>query len=354
MGGNALASHGSKRVSREVAEQVTSQVTALLSSIAAAHSLPFDCRLVPAYRTKPDFGDLDFVVDARFMDGIPRPRLIAALSEALGAEVPAHAGGPVFSFGYPLPEGGCLQVDLIRTPTEEMQAAIDYFSWNDLGNLIGRIAHKMGLKYGHNGLWMVLRDGTHQFASVLISRDTREILEFLGYSYLQWVQGFDNREEIYRFAASTRFFNKAIYALENRNHIARTREKKRPVYMEFLAWLENPPVPLAAFEFPECKADNLPRLFAAFPEARERYEAKWAELEELKNLKSRYNAGVVTAITGLEHEALGRFMSRFKVDFAHVLRDIRSLTDAELHEIIQEAHSSALAQNVVNDHAQDS
>lgn len=341
MGGNALAPFGAKRVDRKVAEVVTAQVMDLLSSIADEQGLPFDCRLVPAYRSKPDFGDLDFVVDARFMDGLPRKLLIEKLERALGGPVPTHAGGPVFSFGYPLPEGGCLQVDLIRSPTEEVQVAVDYFSWNDLGNLIGRIAHKMGLKYGHNGLWMVLRDGTHQFDTVLISRKTDEILKFLGYSYERWAQGFEDREEIYRFTVSTPLFNKSIYDLDNRNHIARTREKKRPVYMEFLAWLENPPVGFAKHVFAEDKAEYLPVVFSAFPHVKADYEAKWAALEELKFLKQRFNASVVTALTGLEHEALGRFMASFKRDHAHVLKNIRLVTDGELKELILEAQSSA-------------
>lgn len=340
MGGNALAPFGAKRVDREVADVVTAQVMTLLGSIAAEHDLPFDCRLVPAYRSKPDFGDLDFVVDARFMDGLPRNLLIEGLESALGCPVPTYAGGPVFSFGYPLPEGGCLQVDLIRTPTEEVQVAVDYFSWNDLGNLIGRIAHKMGLKYGHNGLWMVLRDGTHQFDTVLISRDTSEILTFLGYSYERWAQGFEDREEIYRFTVSTPLFNPSIYDLDNRNHIARTREKKRPVYMEFLTWLKNPPTVFANHVFASDKAEYLPVVFAAFPQVKADYDAKWAALEEIKYLKMRFNAGLVTEVTGLMREDLGRFMASFKRDYAHVLKRIRHVTDDELKKLIMDAQCS--------------
>ena len=338
MGGNALASYGARRVDRSVAEVVSAKVQGILGAIAEAYGLPFDCRLVPAYRSKPDFGDLDFVVDARLLDGLSGQDLVAEIEKALGVQIPTYNGGPVFSFGYPLTEGGCLQVDLICTPPEEVQVAVDYFAWNDLGNLIGRIAHKMGIKYGHNGLWMVLRDGTHQFDSVLLSRDTREILTFLGFSYERWAAGFENRDEIYRFVASSGYFNSNLYALENRNHIARTREKKRPVYMEFLEWLNNPPLPLTEYAFSDSKADYLPLIFSAFPQAKQEFDAKWKALEETRHMKSRFNAHVVSGVTGLSLEDLGKFMARFKREYAHVLENIRLISDQELKELIVEAY----------------
>ena len=51
------------------------------------------------------------------------------------------------------------QVDLIFTEKKFYESALVYFANNDFSNLIGRIAHKHGFKYGHCGLVYVMRDG---------------------------------------------------------------------------------------------------------------------------------------------------------------------------------------------------
>lgn len=338
MGGNALAPFGARRVDAETAKEVAQKTHAAMSAIAEKHGLILDMNLIQAYRTKPDFGDLDFVVDSRFMQGITRDKLLEELKAYFDSEIPFHNGGSVLSVGIPLEDGGCLQVDLIWTSTINIVPSLAYFAWNDLGNLMGRIAHKFGFKYGHDGLWIILRDGTYQFDEILITRDTAEALTFLGYDAARWLEGFDTREDIYRFTASTRFFNKAIYELDNRNHTARVREKKRPVYMEFLEWVKNPPFELAEYQFPADKSENLPRLFEAFPHVKSMYEKAWAKLEEQKYFKTRFNASLVSAHTGRKDTALGEFMKFFKGNYMHELDNIRNMTDGEIWAVISRAN----------------
>ncbi|QTH80438.1 hypothetical protein PA10_00240 [Pseudomonas phage pPa_SNUABM_DT01] len=334
MGGNALAPFGARRVDAKTAKAVTRKMFDVMSAIAVKHGLVLNMHLIPAYRTKPDFGDLDFVVDSRFMQGIDRTTLLAELKEHFNADIPFNNGGTVLSVGVPLEEGGCLQVDLIWTAEENINTSLAYFAWNDLGNLMGRIAHKFGLKYGHDGLWIVLRDGTYEFGKILITRDTAEALTFMGYDPVRWLEGFETRDDIYRFTASTRFFNKAIFELDNRNHTARVREKKRPVYMEFLEWVKNPPFELAEYEFPADKSLNLPRLFEVFPHVKPIYEKEWAKLEEQKYLKTRFNASLVKEITGREDRALGDYMKHFKANHWSALADIRNMSDDQVRDLI--------------------
>lgn len=337
MGGNALAAMGAKRVDRDTAFAVADRVSKAISKIAENNGAHARCLLIPAYREKPDFGDLDFVLDNSLYQHVSRDKLVSGLEEIFESPLPNIKNGPVHSVGIPLQSGGFLQVDLIGMAPETVQAAVDYFSWNDLGNLVGRIAHKMGLKYGHDGLSIVLRDGTHQFDSISVSRNTDAILSFLGYDPVVWNKGFDNREQIYRFVVDTPFFNKAIYNLDNRNHIARVREKKRPVYMEFLSWVEQPPFVLNAYQFPEDKRENLPRLFEAFPGIEAEYNEKWRRLEDSKYLKSRFNASIVTAVTGVEGRELGEFMAYFKKRHMSRLESIRSMSDGDVRTLIEAA-----------------
>ncbi|MNY05996.1 hypothetical protein D3C86_1387350 [compost metagenome] len=112
------------------------------------------------------------------------------------------------------------------------------------------------------------------------------------------------------------------------------REKKRPVYMEFLEWVKNPPFELAEYEFPADKTQNLPRLFEAFPHVKQEYEKKWAELEEQKYLKTRFNATLVKEVTGRENRLLGDYMKYFKANHWIALDNIRSMTDDEVRNLI--------------------
>src|SRR5699024_5199762 len=115
-----------------------------------ARALPFRrYHVVPAYRSKPDFGDVDIVVAS---DGLPddwQERLIRALGSR------AHvSNGPVFSLEYDR-----FQVNILLQSESNFDFASRYFAWNNLGNLIGRIAHHLGFKFGHDGLWYVNRRG---------------------------------------------------------------------------------------------------------------------------------------------------------------------------------------------------
>lgn len=333
MGGNALKSVGARRVDRKEAKDVELRFYGLMAKIADKYGAVLKMELVPSYREKPSFGDLDFVLDNRFYEKVSREMLVEEIGDFFGKKIESYRGGDVFGIGFPLEEG-CLQIDLIGTSTELFKPAIHYFAWNDLGNLVGRIAHKFGFKFGHEGLSIVLRDDTHQFAEILVTRNIIDILEFLGYDARRYFMGFDTVEDIYSFASSSKYFNKAIYELDNRNHIARTRERKRPVYMAFLEWLKNPPEGVAEFQFPENKDDNLPMLFARFPHVEKEYRAKWLELEHAKYVKTRFNATLVTQLTGLEKERLGAFMKTFKLVSKPMLDKLHEVTDTQLHAAI--------------------
>lgn len=120
----------------------------------------------------------------------------------------------------------------MATPLEDFQTCRDYYTYNDLGNLIGRVAHKMGMKFGHLGLLYPLRDGDHLIAELVVTRDTRQALEFMGYDFDRWNQGFDQLTDIFEFAASTPYFNPEAFTLENLNHRNRTRNRKRNTFIE--------------------------------------------------------------------------------------------------------------------------
>jgi hypothetical protein len=356
MGGNALAAFGSTRCSRDVALHMLDDFQARFAQITGHLGNAARVEPIAAYRLKPDFGDLDVLVDSRVFQSMPPKSVVEALSNTYGLALPWVKNGPVLSVGLPLrSDDQCLQLDLISTPAAEFDFSLGYFSWNDMGNLVGRVAHKMGLKFGHNGLWLPMRDGTNLHDELLVTRDFEQALSFLGFDAARWLLGFDSLDDIYQFVASGERFNPDLYPLEHRNHTARVRDKKRPVYMGFLQWIEAQRG-LRHFDWSEDKALYLQEVMTAFPSLREDYEYSLAKLNQVKAIRACFNGTVVTAITGLTGKQLGQFMAHFKHEHAEGMADLPSLSVEQLHSLIRDSHqvfARSVEQSTKNQRKQD-
>lgn len=308
MGGNAL-SHVTVRLTKKNADRVAEDCVAKLQKLYAGRRIAY----LSSYRTKPDAGDADILVEA---DGRYDPHEAAA---ALGA-VEVVRNGPVTSIGLVVrPEvaaldGNVFQVDLIKSSPAEFDYSLGYFMWSDLGNLIGRIAHAGFTAHRHDGLYFYFRDKDHLFRTILLTQDHDKALAYLGYDPVRFQEGFDTLEDIFQYAASSRFFNRDIYLLENRNAKSRVRDKKRPAYMGFLQWCEGRPG-LPAFKYPEDKTAWLPRLAGHFPNFQTEYDRAAADLAEHRAVKEKFNGEWVAKLTGLQGKELGTLMRRFKESF---------------------------------------
>lgn len=308
MGGNALARFGlfTQRLAAD-------DFYALSSAVEKSFASRFPgvrVQAIPAYREKMDFGDLDLLVAREPFVAAGGVEALEAWCQEVGHSRAQDRNGPVVSVEWRTrasQEKG-FQVDFITVPQAEFDLALHYFSYNDLGNLVGRIAHKMGLLHGHQGLMMPIRDDTHEFARIQVCSDSDRVLSFLGYDPGRFAQGFANLTEIFEFVASSRYFNKDIFLLENRNHASRTRDRKRKTYREFLEWMADREG-LPSFPFPENKQEWLPVIFKEFPECQSEYEAAWKRLERHRWLTERFNGERVAEITGLSGKRLGQVMS---------------------------------------------
>ena len=331
MGGNALAPYGAKRVSKAEAETQLGILQKFLLSASGSNELPFRLEPIKAYREKADFGDLDILVS------IKPGQVMELLSNTPLAGQPSIRNGSVVSVGMPLDGGGLLQVDLISAPEHEFDFSAGYFAWNDLGNLVGRIAHKMGIKLGHDGLWLPMRDGTNLFDEILLTRDFSEALDFLGFDSARWRAGFDNVEQIYDYVSKGSRFNPDIFNLDNRNHTARVRDKKRPVYTGFLAWMDERPE-LKRFDWNPDKSAYLPAIFEGFPQSKGDHSESVARLQKAADTKAKFNGEVVSAQTGLSGKDLGSFIAEFKKSRAEFMESILSKSDDEIGREIRSFH----------------
>lgn len=326
MGGNALSQPSVRLTKKNYQRMAAACITKLCALYPHAR-----VQDIVAYRGKPDFGDLDVALDAENYDPFEA-------AQALGA-VEVVRNGPVTSIGVKArPEleqvrGNLFQVDLIKLGQAEYEFATHYYSYNDAGNLAGRIAKSMGTTLRHDGLYFYHRVGTYKVKEILLTQDYAKALTFLGYDAARFEHGVDSLEDIFEFIVSTPYFRADIFLLENRNYTARVRDRKRHTYNQFLLWCERHPE-LPAFDFPEDKASWFPRIIKHFPQFEHDYKKSCADLAKQQAVKEKFNGEWVSQLTGLQGKELGFLMKRFKESFASedALREYvlnTSLTDLE-------------------------
>ena len=170
MGGKALKNTVTRRYNEDEYLKAFNEVSDVLMNFCD------QVALVKAYEEKDSFGDMDLVV-------VLSPSVtdvVKCLKEYFNPnEVVKNTN--VVSFNYK-----DLQVDLLVQPdSKTYDFAKNYFAFNDLGNFVGRTAHRLGFKFGHDGMWYVLRDPedpSYVVTELLVTKDFDEALTFLGFS----------------------------------------------------------------------------------------------------------------------------------------------------------------------------
>lgn len=304
MGGKAIKNTPVRRFERAEYLDLEARVLAQLRQDFPGRSI----EVIQAYRAKPDFGDMDVLMES---DGLTLD-IPQYLVDTFGSKEVAP-NGSVISFEFEQ-----FQVDLILTPQRYFQTSVNYFAWNDLGNLLGRVAHAHGrAKLGHLGLTFPFKNGDYLFEELEVERDWSVILPAFGFDYERWKQGFDTTEDIFRFVVASPYFNRDIYLLHNRNNKSRMRDAKRKTYSDFLLWLEaQPEGSLPAFPYPEDRLEMLPRLFDAIPGFKEKFEAAKERFDRHVQFQDRFNGKYVMALTGRTDQDLGKLMKHLREQFA--------------------------------------
>lgn len=290
MGGNALKNTFTRRYSKEEYFAVMPEIFAKLKAISP-HTKLID---IPAYASKESFGDMDILI---IMDSAinyyPEIEKQFATNEFI-------INGGVCSFDYKE-----LQIDLIQTREENFEINKVYYSYNDLGNLMGRIAQKLGFKYGHYGLfyWHKVDGSDHNKADIFVTQDPEVIFNLLGYSYEEFKKGFNTLDDIFKFISNGKYFSPEIYLLENRNSVSRIRDKKRKTYMEFLTYCE---MNKNNFKQPEPTLSQ-EEIFKTFPELEKEVVEIEVQVKRRKAIKAKFNGDIIAEHTGLKGRELGEF-----------------------------------------------
>lgn len=186
------------------------------------------------YYKKKDFGDLDVII-----------KNTTSTNELLkifnGYECYYDKRETIVSFNIKN-----FQIDFIRVDPMDFETAFYYFSFNDLGNLIGQLAKIKSLKFGVDGLKYNHYIKGQLKGVIHISNNFNKILKFLDLDPTTYHKGFSTLEEMFDFIIDSRYFNPYVsdlkpygfndkgIALYRLNKDNREKNSKR---MTFISWL---------------------------------------------------------------------------------------------------------------------
>lgn len=269
-------------------------------------------QIIPSYRNKPTFGDMDVLYknDDEFYDLSNIAFTEDILKKFCGLTVKEHfKNGNIVSYGVELPQG-IFQLDFIGVQSKYFDFALNYFSYNDMGNLLGRVAHGMGVKLSFEGLRYIQRDEKGRVLHEhVLTVDWNKALEFMGYDSERYEQGFDDLQDIFNYVVLNENYSFEYYKLSQRNYEARIRDRKRASYRAFLEWVEahrmygNLPLPKEAY---------ISYTFDEFPSFEMDYNVIRAQAELKRKAVLWYNGYIVSNVTGLIGKELGIFMGYLK------------------------------------------
>ncbi|UTS52086.1 hypothetical protein [Synechococcus phage BUCT-ZZ01] len=337
MGGNLFKDKVS--IARLTAEDYFDYTASLLHWLRLEFGIEF-C-LIPSYNKKPSFGDVDIIYSDAHVRSIIVDELIKAdIDKEL---INVNTDDVSFVDKYINGDGKWLniQVDLKYVPPEHFITAYDYFAFNDLGNLRGRIAHMLGLKLGHEGLIYVHNEESRAVFEICLSKDTFAIDKFLGFDeattdkFYRW-GGPDTLEEIFEYIESSKYFNPDIFLLHNRNHRSRVRDAKRKTYMEFLEWCQKLPSK-DYFPKPESKTEYQMKAIEYFGKQNE-FCLKMDEFTSNKAYKQLLNGNIIMELSGLTGKELGAEMAKLREIFPK--ERVLSMEPNELKGILEGMYSA--------------
>lgn len=224
MGGNALKNVVTRRYQRDEYQRLKEKILEKIRPHVDRAEVPRE------FPSKESFGDLDVLIVC------PSTIKMNDLITEQFHPNEISPNGNVYSFDVEQ-----FQIDFILIPAEQIENAIVYFSYSDLGGLIGNICHKIGLKYGSQGLWMNVHtkefDPTTTSTQLMLSRNVEEIFSFLDFDFQRYSKGFENENEFFQWIVDSRYFRRFYFDPEQLNHANRQRTAKRPIYLKFIDFL---------------------------------------------------------------------------------------------------------------------
>lgn len=309
MGGNLLQG---RRISREEYE--------ILSKEIVEHLNGFQIYIPHTVFEKDSFGDIDLLLKDSSQVFSCQRKL-----ESLGYEITST--GNTFSFLY---KG--VQIDILPCDKNGFDYFFNYYSWNDLGGLIGVLTKQLKLSSGFLGLIYKHYEQNNYIGSIVVSLDYKDTLRLLKLDCDKYNQGFKTYEEMFEWLYESPYFDSKAFDLSSLNNKNRARNQKRKVYMLFLDWLKSKKLKNSFTDIKDIN-DTLLLLRDINPRFKHQYKVLKLEVEESSLYKDKFNGRIVNSITGLLSLELSSFMKDFRDIYPRQILSFMSPED--IHESIQ-------------------
>jgi hypothetical protein len=239
MGGNALKNTPVQRVVNLLHERVQSEMRKKLECFVD------EVEILIEKPGKIDHGDVDIL----YKPSEFQPLSMIEFVHSTFAPLEMVVSGPVLSFSYNTelldPEAvshAFVQVDLIEV--ENMNMSKFYFSYGDLGKILGCMTRHYGIRFGAAGLYLsvsplVLASYNptilkNEVVKVTLSQSPEEICAFLGLNFERW-GSFTSEVEIFEWVMQSPLYNVSIFA-NNGNRAHRQQVQHRAMYQHFLEY----------------------------------------------------------------------------------------------------------------------
>lgn len=302
MGGKALKNTFTERKSTKEYLKIFNDIYNTLSDMLG------DVTLTTHYHSKETHGDMDILL--KITSNNKDIDIVKTIVKHFNPNEIINNGG-VISFDYKK-----LQIDIIPINEKDWESAKFWYSYDPIPNLVGKTAHKFGLKFGPTGLVLPVRFAGRLFKDIIISKNSRKVFEFLGYDYDRYLKGFNTKQEIFDWVINSKFFDSEMFEMQNLNQIDRKRNRKRATYQEFLEYLKSNNIK-KSYNFKD-KEEYLERIDEYFPEVGLKSEIE--KLQKLDNTKQeiskKFNGNIImNRHNWLKGRELGDVMNRFKSNF---------------------------------------
>jgi len=133
------------------------------------------------------------------------------------------------------------QIDFILCPKSSIESYMFYFSYGDLGSIVGRLTNAYAIKFDYTGLWIKFNSITMEIKCqntqdyCHLTDSTEELCKYLGLSYSDWMNGFTDMYDIFVWICKSHLFTPNIFRIFNRQHTSRLM--KRKMFLKFLEYI---------------------------------------------------------------------------------------------------------------------
>lgn len=321
MGGHALKTVVASRLDRKTFDHVRDRAIGMLA--------PLKCLAVIEAPGKESFGDIDILCQSG-------TDIMATLlgSNNTGQSFPEMVkNGNVLSVAWPCPlnDSKFYQVDFISC--KDLECAQFYFSYGDLGGILGRMTSFCGIKLGFDGLfvpWFDEARPTQHLFDIFLSSDPSMICKFMGLDYMKWRAGFVTRDAVFEWCSTSTLFDKTAFDRSSMNHANRERAAKRLMFKEFLEFI--------ATKEDRKKQPKMSKIDAvAYFSKTGELNIKLADARRQESIREKFN-GRMFVDRGVQGKDVSRLVQQFKsqwTDFDQFVFDSSvSLIQAEIDLVV--------------------